>query len=132
MADRRAKQRAFEEKRMKKEEVVVNEERELTIYTASINFGELPEVDHVFDLSTVMLDHNFSLKQTALDPTIYEHIMSVPKFQTLLQAFLEKIEKKDFNVILVTCAHGKHRSVAMAEAIKRKYPLSSCRHLMLE
>ena len=132
MADRRAKQRAFEEKRKQKAVCEVNEERELQIYTASIHANVAAEVEHTFDLSSVQLNINFPLNQSALDPDIFQEIVSKSKFQQLLQAYLAKIEDKDFHTILIICVHGLHRSVAMAEAIKAKYPLSTCHHLMLE
>jgi RNase adaptor protein for sRNA GlmZ degradation len=132
MADRRAKQRAFEEKQMQRKQCEVNEERALTIYTASIHFKSPPETDHVFDLSSVQLDINFPLSQSALDPELFETIISISKFQQLLQSYLTKIESKNFDSILITCVHGMHRSVAMAEAIKQKYPLATCNHLMLQ
>lgn len=132
MADRRAKQLAFEQKRLNKLKSSVNEDRELTLYTASIHFKETPEVDHVFDLSSVQLDINFPTNRSALESDIFEEITSISKFKTLLDLFVAKIEAKDFTTVLITCVHGMHRSVAMAESIKKKYPKSSCHHLMLE
>lgn len=105
----------------------------MLIYTASIKLKQPPEeIEHTFDLSEVAVDINFSLSESALDDSIRDTIMSKPKFQKLLASYVKKIESADFNVVLITCAHGLHRSVAMAESIKSKYPLSQCVHLMLK
>lgn len=132
MAERRAKQQAFEQKRLQKANVLASEDRQLTLYSASIHRGDTPDVDHVFDLSSVQLDINFPKNRTALEADLYDEIVAIPKFQTLLQSFVAKIESKDFHTVLVTCVHGLHRSVAMVEAIKSKYPLAERHHLMLE
>lgn len=131
MAERRAKQLAFEEKRKQKAIIEVDEDRKLAIYTASIHLKSVP-VDHTFDLSSLQLNINFSLDETALNPDIFQQILSISKFQNLLSSYLAKIEAKNFESILITCVHGLHRSVAMAEAIKQKYPLSTCTHMMIK
>lgn len=131
-AERRAKQQAFEEKRLQKANPKVTEDRKLTLYTASIHKSDTPDVDHTFDMSSFQLDVAFPLSRTALESEIYDEIAAVSKFQTLSKSYIAKIESKDASSVLIMCVHGKHRSVAMAETIKKAYPLSECHHLMLE
>jgi hypothetical protein len=132
MADRRAKQQAFEERQRQKNNVVLTEDRELKVFTASISYKDLPEgIEHTFDLSEVSVDIKLPLSQSALDPELQQAIMSKSKFKKLLSGYLGKIEENDWHTILITCAHGMHRSVAMAESIKAKYPQCECIHLML-
>lgn len=59
-------------------------------------------------------------------------IMADPKFPALINNIVNEVEEHDLKVISISCTKGRHRSVAMAEIVKKYiYPNAQIQHLTL-
>lgn len=63
---------------------------------------------------------------------IQSGIMTDSKFQEILDSIVTEVEKNNYTVISISCTKGRHRSVAMAEILKKYiYPMAQIQHLTL-
>ena len=105
--------------------------RVLQIYTYSRKRPSPPKC-RVFDVSEVSVGEVLPLSMTGLNPIIQQKIFKQPRFAALLAGVVKRIEKEDLSRIGFCCNHGIHRSVAMAEVLRRNYyPESQIIHLEL-
>jgi hypothetical protein len=59
-------------------------------------------------------------------------VMADPKFPDILNSIVSEVEEKGYTTISISCTKGRHRSVAMAEILKKHiYPFATIRHLTL-
>lgn len=69
---------------------------------------------------------------TGLNREIQEHIMHDHRFALLVQEIISEVNEKGYSRISISCKRGKHRSVAVAELLKRfVYPNADVIHTNL-
>ena len=124
MADRRARQAAFDASRQIPSQTSLIYDRSLLIFTSACSSFNVKGVDHVFDLTDLKT-------ATGLDPEIVSAVLSDPTFQRILLSIEKRIEKADLDSVAMCCHHGRHRSVVVAEALAKKYPNSTVRHMSI-
>lgn len=59
-------------------------------------------------------------------------IMADPKFPDILNSIVSEVEEKGYTTISISCTKGRHRSVAVAEIVKKHiYPFAVIKHVDL-
>jgi len=59
-------------------------------------------------------------------------IASDPQFPAIMNSILEEVEKNNYTCISISCTKGRHRSVAVAELVKKWfYPNAMIEHLTI-
>lgn len=110
-------------------------DRPLTIYTWGKGTKVVPpESQRNWHVVTLKLrDQDFNLKRmTGLSREIQEAILMNPRFDPLVTGLVEEIEQEAYQVISISCERGRHRSVAVAELLKKQwYPQATLHHLNL-
>ena len=112
----------------------INVDRRLTIYTWGIKKDrESVECPLIFDLTKFQtkIDRDIEVSTiTGLTDIIQDSIVCHPKFLELMETVVTKVENDSPPSIAFICNHGKHRSVAWAELLKKLYyTKSTIRHL---
>lgn len=126
--ERRLKHGLFEQQRRQKLRVEIptclHPQRQLTIYTWGMHrrtqCTEATERDYSAESLTASREHR------SASPT---DVMKHPRFLSLAHAIVEDVEKDNLHTISVYCCKGLHRSVAVAEYLKRLYPQARLCHL---
>jgi RNase adaptor protein for sRNA GlmZ degradation len=134
MAERREKQRKFEQKATRRVKLKVNPNRELTIYTwGAQKRRQCPyKCERNFDASSIPYAHPNLKRITGMDREIQRDIFSKSRFKLYLIKIIETIEGSNLKRISINCHMGVHRSVALANILKRFYPKSSVYHIELK
>lgn len=113
-----------------------NRDRMLTILTwgvAKISYTPASSEKNWFVgmITTRKLGVNLK-KHDGTSREIQEGIMLDPKFPDILNTILAAVETNNYKVISISCTRGRHRSVAMAEILKKYiYPNAQINHLHL-
>ena len=106
-------------------DVNINVNRPLTIYTWGIKKDRKNvECNIIFDLTKFQTKINKDIDvQTinGLSDIIQDSIIYHPKFIELVENVVQNIETENPTEIAFICNHGKHRSVAWAELLKKLY-----------
>jgi hypothetical protein len=115
-------------------DVDINVDRHLTIYTWGIKKDrESVGCPLIFDLTKFQtkIDRDIDVSTiTGLTDIIQDSIVCHPKFLELMEMVVTKVENDSPPSIAFICNHGKHRSVAWAELLKKLYyTKSTIRHL---
>jgi len=78
-------------------------------------------------------DQGLNLKRlTGRGQDIQNRILAEPKFVRVMKQIVREVEENDYTVISVCCAQGRHRSVAIAELLRKLYyPSAEINHLDL-
>lgn len=112
----------------------VNQDRELVILTWSKAARKYKPQETQKNYSVEMISINdINLKRvTGKNEVVQVRIMMDPKFTKLLDSIVQEIETNNYMTISICCTHGRHRSVAAAELLKKLYyPQASINHLDL-
>lgn len=144
MAERRAKQAAFEKARKEKQDsinsidltTVVNPDRQLHIITWGTKhhgYSKPPSSEKNFDAGNLTFQKecraiNLNHARGDQDP-LYFAITQTSRCQQFIKNMVRMIEDENLHVISINCAHGRHRSRAICRAVCALYPLSSFEHL---
>ena len=103
----------------------ININRFLTIYTWGIKKDRKNvECNIIFDLTKFQtkIDKDIDVQTiNGLSDIIQDSIICHPKFLELLENVVNNIETENLTDIAFICNHGKHRSVAWAELLKKLY-----------
>jgi len=106
-------------------QIVHNTDRRITIHTWGIGIRRICpiETEMNFDISDIHTDHDRkSMKnRTGLEIAIQNEFLDNKEFLDVLIKIIETIEENDLHNISICCSQGRHRSVSMAEIIKRNY-----------
>lgn len=63
---------------------------------------------------------------------VQQGVMEDPKFGMIMNSIVSEVEKKGLNHISISCTKGRHRSVAIAELLKKLfYPNAVLEHLTI-
>jgi len=111
-------------------DIDINVNRFLTIYSWGIKKDrKTVKCNIIFDLTKFQtkIDKDIDVQTiTGLSDIIQDSIICHPKFLDLLEIVVNHIETENPTNIAFICNHGKHRSVAWAELLKKLYyPLES-------
>lgn len=142
MADRRERQRLFEQRRQRETEEVVSattsdREREVTITTYGSRRRSGPDTQtnqRNFDVSNVPLkvDPRCLTTLTGKDPEIRDLVARTPRFRRFVCGVVRAIERDNLTEVSINCHQGRHRSVAVAEILRDTYyPRAKVRHMEL-
>ena len=127
MAERKAKQAAFEAARLAKVEAASNEFKtaipsdcDLTIYTYGLSNHETSpiETQKNFDASKLNIDIDDFKDTTGMDIDLMELIKNTPRFVSFISKIALTVKKDKLKVISINCLYGRHRSVAAANILK--------------
>ena len=106
-------------------DIDINVNRFLTIYTWGIKKDRKNvECNIIFDLTKFQtkIDKDIDVQTiNGLSDIIQDSIICHPKFLELLEIVVNNIETENPTDIAFICNHGKHRSVAWAELLKKLY-----------
>ena len=106
-------------------DIDININRQLTIYTWGLKKDHASvDCNLIFDLTRFQskIDKNIDVKTiTGLSDIIQDSIIRHPKFLELVEIIISRIETDNPLNISFICNHGKHRSVAWGELIKKLY-----------
>lgn len=110
--------------------------RELTIYTWGKLYRKWKPTESEKNYSVEMIsirDYNMNLKRiNGKSNELQNKIILDQKFINVINSIVKLIEDNDYKVISISCEHGRHRSVAIAEILKKLYyPQASIQHLDL-
>lgn len=110
-------------------EPIINNERELVIITCSNVSRKYKPIDTQRNWSVDIISINdINLKNI----TGKNRIITDSKFIKLIELIVKEIEKNDYKTISISCTHGRHRSLAVAEILKMLYyPFATVKHLDL-
>ncbi|QKF93475.1 RNAse adapter protein rapZ [Fadolivirus algeromassiliense] len=115
---------------------ILNIERELTILTWGKSSRKFKPNESQKNFSVGMisiLDYGLNLKKiNGKNHELQNLIMSDKSFIQTIKSIVLEIEKNNYNTISICCDQGRHRSVAVAEIIKKiYYPQTNIKHLDL-
>ena len=102
----------------------IDKERELMICTWGKNKHLPYECEIIFDISSMstnVINNETTRNYTGMDEIIQNSIINHPKFDYMMEEMLMNIETGNPKVIGIICNYGKHRSVGMAELLKKFY-----------
>tara|TARA_B100000123_G_C25728756_1_gene428179 strand:+ start:675 stop:1148 length:474 start_codon:yes stop_codon:yes gene_type:complete len=105
--------------------MIINKNRNLEIYTWGLKKNKPVECDIAFDVSlfsgkTNEVNSNYK-KLTGLDKSIQQSILNHNLFDILMEKVLLEIEENEPKKIGFFCNYGKHRSVGWAELLHNFY-----------
>lgn len=118
--------------------IKINTKRDIIIYTWGIfNRKTCPyEFQQNFNLCSIIYRAHNLLKfriKTGMDKEFQDNFLNNQKFKQYLFHIVETIENKNFSCISINCYYGIHRSVAMANILKKYfYPRAKIYHLELD
>ncbi len=124
MAERRDKQRKFEEKRVQKDVSEWNQLRCIKIYTWGYRHRKQPpssDVERDWDASNLTFNDNHSWDLstlTVMDKEFRTAMLQTPRFAAFAKSIVIAVEKGNLTSISIQCAQGRHRSVAIANHLK--------------
>lgn len=116
--------------------VMPTNDRQLTILTWGVaKMAHTPSVSQRNWFVGVITTRKYGVnlkKNNGKSEEIQAGIMADPKFPNILNSIVSEVEKNNYTVISISCTKGRHRSVAMAEILKKHiYPQAQVRHLTL-
>jgi len=112
----------------------IDNTRELTILTwgkASRKYKP-NGTEKNWSIEMISINDLYLKKITGKNPIIQNRLLIEPNFIKLLKGIVKEIEEKNYQTISICCTHGRHRSVATAEILKKLYyPNATINHLDL-
>lgn len=135
MADRRLKQKKFEESHKKPLDKVLKIERPIHIITWGKSLHARPpsQSERNFDVRGVSyrnVSKDLDLKRVrGDDDVLYERIKKTERFNTFVQTIVRIVNENNFECISINCAKERHRSRAVARAVQEIFERSTVQHL---
>ena len=77
-------------------------------------------------------DYGLNLKKiNGKNKELQAKMMCDPKFMEVVESIVKEISENNYETISINCDKGKHRSVAVAEIVKKYYPRAEMIHMDL-
>jgi len=116
------------------QESTINNDRNLTILTwgKAARKYKPDETEKNWSIEMISINDIYLKKMNGKNLIIQNRLMIESTFIKLLKGIVKEIEEKDYKTISICCTHGRHRSVATAEILKKLYyPNAIINHLDL-
>lgn len=115
-------------------EETIDNTRELTILTwgKAARKYKPESTEKNWSVEMISINDLYLKKITGKNPIIQNRLLIESNFIKLLKGIVKEVEEKNYKTISICCTHGRHRSVATAELLKKLYyPNATINHLDL-